>query len=210
MNTMLIIEDNKLLAECISMVLEKTFPDKVILEANTLKDGLKIVDSINPDVIILDHVFSEGSGLEILNNNSVKAHKPQIIYTSGSLEPEVVKEIQSLGVKTILEKPYEVVDLVKIISGFENKMGVSISKTNLDSSSLNNIEIPFAAKSNHWIINRLSAILIAFRCMESEVLEVSGEISPQAEAIARYSDEITSIIGDLSRYFKEQGHTKDE
>lgn len=209
MNTMLIIEDNKLLAECISMVLEKTFPDKVILEANTLKDGLKIVDSINPDVIILDHVFSEGSGLDILNNNSVKAHKPEIIYTSGALEPEVVKEIKSLGVKTILEKPYEVIDLVKIINGFEDKVGVSILNTKLDSSSSMN-EIPVAAKSNHWIINRLSAILIAFRCMESEVLEVSGEVSPQAEAIARYSDEITNIIGELSRYFKEQGHTKDE
>ncbi len=106
MNTdakILIVEDSAFMRNVLRKILEE-LGIKNISEAADGKECLKKVESENPDLILLDMIIPEISGMEILKQ--IGGEKA-IIVVSAVGQEEVIEEAKELGAINYITKPFE-------------------------------------------------------------------------------------------------------
>lgn len=83
-----------------------------VIEGNRVEE---VIDEYQPDVIILDLMIPDKSGIEILEDlNKKNVHIPVIVITAMKSE-DVRKKIESLGVKGYHTKPIDFSRLIESI-----------------------------------------------------------------------------------------------
>jgi CheY-like chemotaxis protein len=96
MTKVLIIEDNETLNEAYKLILEKDGHE--VTTAFNGEEGLERLQSLTPDLILLDMLMPKMDGLEFLRHfNPAKFPKTQIIILSNLNEDEQVEEARKLG-----------------------------------------------------------------------------------------------------------------
>ena len=98
-------------------------------ELKEAEDGLKaamLVGSWKPDLIILDIRMPNMNGIEFLkmlrSESDIKDVK--VIVASAHISPELRKEIESLGVSAVLDKP---VKLARLVATIEKNTALQLS-----------------------------------------------------------------------------------
>lgn len=101
-----IVEDEIRIREGISKLVCKLNEDyEVVGEASNGEEGLKLICSVQPDVIITDIKMPMMDGLEMLNLLADKGIKAKTIVLSAYSEFEYARQAMRLGVKEYLLKP---------------------------------------------------------------------------------------------------------
>lgn len=116
-NTVLLVEDDAILSDAFSMMLEKE-GYKVQLAYNG-KEALGILKKVTPNVILLDLLMPVMDGKEFLKNFR-NTHNIPIIVFSNLDSKDDVQEILKLGASKYMLKawatPQELVRIIKDIS----------------------------------------------------------------------------------------------
>ncbi|WP_353140044.1 response regulator [Pseudopedobacter sp.] len=115
MKKILIIEDDDLLSENVSLLLNLSGYD--VFCANDGKTGVEMALKENPDLILCDIKMPNLDGygvLHILNNHPKTATIP-FIFLTGSNESESLRKGMTLGADDYLIKPFNEVDLLNAI-----------------------------------------------------------------------------------------------
>ena len=97
--------------------------------ALSIKNGIKVLDEIKPDLILLDIVF-EGDTydasdfLRLVRDHILTTRKevPPILIISSVHDKEVVSNLLSSGASAYIGKPYEPAALLSIIKEYVRKM----------------------------------------------------------------------------------------
>ena len=84
--------------------------------ADTAKAGIKLIEEIKPDVILIDVKLPDASGTEVLKACKEKSPKTKTIMITGYVDQAVMDETEKIGRDTFLQKPF---DLVKITEEIE-------------------------------------------------------------------------------------------
>jgi DNA-binding NtrC family response regulator len=84
--------------------------------ADTAKAGIKLIEEIHPDVIMIDVKLPDASGTEVLRACKEKSPKTKTIMVTGYVDQNVMDEAESIGRDTFLQKPF---DLVRITEEIE-------------------------------------------------------------------------------------------
>lgn len=107
----LIVEDDSLVVKIISFLLEKEgFAVVVAVDGN---EGIEALDSEKPDLILMDIMLPYKSGLEITSIAKQKSPNiPIIVISSLGLIDETIQDAISLGVSSVVSKPFVPADLV--------------------------------------------------------------------------------------------------
>ena len=84
--------------------------------ADTAKAGIRLIEEIHPDVILIDVKLPNASGTEVLRVCKEKSPKTKTIMVTGYVDQNVMDEAESIGRDTFLQKPF---DLVKILEEIE-------------------------------------------------------------------------------------------
>lgn len=107
--TILVIDDSIVIRKMVEIALEDE--NYNIQTAVSGKEGLDKIDQINPDLIILDLMLPDISGIDILK--TVKASKGlPVIMLSGKDSPQMVENAKSEGADAFLPKPFKDDELV--------------------------------------------------------------------------------------------------
>ena len=115
--TILIVEDEELLAEMYQEIFEKE--GFLVVTSSNGKDALKVAEDAKPDFVLLDILLPQENGIYFLEQ---KKKRPGIeaipvMAFSNFDDPQIKKSAFALGVKDYLIKtnyiPQEVVDKVK-------------------------------------------------------------------------------------------------
>jgi DNA-binding NtrC family response regulator len=113
MKKILIIDDNKLILKTLKATLSKA--GYAIIEAEDGENGLLLVRSEHPDLVITDYQMPGIDGLEVLSEiNKLKINLPVILLTGFGDIVLTIKSIQ-LGAFDYLEKPFSPVQLLSTI-----------------------------------------------------------------------------------------------
>ena len=113
--TILVIDDTKPIRMLLYVKLKKEFN---CLLAGSGMDAIQIAEEEKDDIdiIICDYEMPLMNGYETLNTIRLFVKEAPVIMLSGSLNPERIKELMSLGVRQFLAKPVNFPRLYKEIN----------------------------------------------------------------------------------------------
>jgi len=104
-NRILIVEDEKVLAENFKTYLDRYFPNVRI--AADGKCAMEMVGAFEPDVVVLDYGLPGKNGLQILSDMQRESRRPMgcVMVTGYPLE-KIAGPANELGVNYMLCKPF--------------------------------------------------------------------------------------------------------
>jgi len=100
----LIIEDDKCIAESVSLTVRIRWPEAHIEFTDLGKKGIELAHSEKVDIIILDLVLPDVSGFEVLKQIRAFSSVPIVILTALGDEDNVIKALE-LGADDYITKP---------------------------------------------------------------------------------------------------------
>ena len=223
---LLIVDDNKALADMIEEYFKNDKNIMVSLKEYSGEDGIKTIENkINEyDVIILDLIMPKKDGLFVLEEmKNKKINKPVIVSTSYNSD-EMIRKVSEYGVTYFLLKPYDLCDLEKRIletvneETKENK-NINIYHNNLQISVtkiLHELGVPSHIKGYHYIREGIILIYNNPKLIGGITKELYPEISnkfnttvSRVERAIRHAIEVSWNRGDWNLMDEIFGHSVD-
>ena len=116
MHTILIIEDEKILRETLSDILE--ISGYIVIQAKDGEEGIEILSKTVPDLVICDINMPKMDGFEVLKitgDKMLSSKFPPFIFLSAKTEPEHIHKVINMGAVDFISKPYSAPELLKVI-----------------------------------------------------------------------------------------------
>ena len=106
--SILLIDDEINLAQVVAVCLE-SFKGWQVAVANSGKEGLRLLETIKPDAILLDVMMPEMDGISVyqnLQNNSETQNIP-VIFVTAKVQVSDRERFAQLGIVGTIAKPFE-------------------------------------------------------------------------------------------------------
>ncbi|MDP8265869.1 MAG: response regulator [Candidatus Aceula meridiana] len=113
MPKLLIVDDESDVREFAKNFFQKRKID--VLTASGGKEALSILEKETPDLMLLDVRMGELSGVDTLRTLRKQGNQVKIIMVTGVEDPEVISEVESLGVTGYVHKPLALDELEQIV-----------------------------------------------------------------------------------------------
>lgn len=106
--SILLIDDEPNLSQVIAVCLE-SFKAWKVRRVNSGKEGLKVVESLKPDVILLDVMMPEMDGIEVLQNlqKNPDVRDIPVILLTAKVQTSDLERFAELDVVGIVAKPFD-------------------------------------------------------------------------------------------------------
>lgn len=86
-----------------------------VSEAEDVKGSFEIIENFEPDIIIMDLMLKNGTGLDILKNLDTSDESKLIIVYSNFLTPRYISLIKEHGIQNYFDKNSEIIDIIEFI-----------------------------------------------------------------------------------------------
>lgn len=179
----LIIEDQKNIRKLISTVL--TANNYQVIDAEMGKDGLSMVKSYAPDIVLLDLGLPDINGLEVLKAIRRQSNTPVIVDSANGNEEEVIK-VLDMGADYI-KKPFTVSELLAQLQTTMRRNPKSMGDSDPGKTVIGRLEIDYSRKEVF-----LSGQKICLTPVEYKLLEL---LSKNAGRTLTYNFIISKIWG---------------
>ncbi len=126
----LIIEDDREIVEIISLAFEIRWPNVKLVSTHLGEKGVELVESENPDVVILDLGLPDTSGFDVLKEIRTFSNVPIMILTVRGEEADIVKGLE-WGADDYMTKPFRQLELLSRIKALTRRAGSSGEETPL-------------------------------------------------------------------------------
>jgi two-component system chemotaxis response regulator CheY len=117
MAKILVVDDSKFMRMTLKNLIEKSFngAHSVVGEAGTAAEATEKYLLLKPDLVTMDIIMPQESGLEAVKK--IIAHSPtaRIIMVSAMGQEKIVEEAIALGAKSFVIKPVKTEELIKTI-----------------------------------------------------------------------------------------------
>lgn len=111
---LLIVEDDREIVEVISLAFKIRWPEATLVSTHLGERGVELVESENPDVVILDLGLPDTSGFDVLKHIRLFSDVPILILTVRSEESDVIKGLE-WGADDYMVKPFRQLELLSRI-----------------------------------------------------------------------------------------------
>jgi len=99
------------------------YEDYEVVQAQTVAEGLALAIANNFDLILLDFVFADGTGVELCRMIRGTGVPAPILFYSGITLKEDIDQAMSAGAQGFLIKPVDLEDLLLHVSRFVGNAG---------------------------------------------------------------------------------------
>ncbi|MDM7999049.1 MAG: response regulator [Dehalococcoidia bacterium] len=107
----LIIEDNPQIVNSISLALESEWPHAALLSTRMGEEGVDLVATEHPDVVVLDLGLPDRDGLDVLQEIRLFSSVPVVVLTVRQEEQDITRAL-SLGANDYITKPFKMKELL--------------------------------------------------------------------------------------------------
>ena len=112
----LIIDDDPSIPKLLQKFID--LYDFTLYSANNGKSGLELILKNKYDVILLDFMMPEYSGMELLSDLEKKRDISKMnifLFSAADIKQQTLNDLKSMGVKEIMRKPIKLHDFLKTI-----------------------------------------------------------------------------------------------
>lgn len=121
----MIVEDSPIMRVILGTIVSEDTNLQIVEYASNGKEALEKLNSVKPDLIILDLEMPEMDGIQFLQNVKMKSNAKIMVVTGAEATSPKRSQASSLGVQAIIDKPSGVVSLdLKIKRGQEIKQTI--------------------------------------------------------------------------------------
>jgi two-component system chemotaxis response regulator CheY len=103
--SIVIADDNDMMRSILRAMLRREEYD-VIGEANNGQSAIEIVNRLKPDIVCMDVIMPEKSGIDALCEIKVANPATEVIMVTGNSDPETVQESIQNGASGFIIKPF--------------------------------------------------------------------------------------------------------
>jgi DNA-binding response OmpR family regulator len=82
----------------------------------TSEEGLKLVASFQPDLVLLDVSLPDLSGLEVLKRIRAINSAIAVVMVTGNTDPQRAREALELGAVAYVDKPFDYAYLKRVVT----------------------------------------------------------------------------------------------
>ena len=118
---LLVIEDDYSIVEIISLSCQVGWPEAEVLSTELGEEGVEMVESESPDIVLLDLGLPDISGFEVLKRIRRFSNVPVIILTVREEEPTIVKALE-WGADEYIVKPFRQLELLARIKAMVRRL----------------------------------------------------------------------------------------
>ncbi len=117
----LVVYDESSITEFLHLVLTETGYE--VTTARDGSEGLRVFESIKPDLVITDMVMPDMEGIEFIRA-LVKRVKglPIIVMSGNAIGTRFLNTARIFGARATLQKPFTIQELEETIAGVENEL----------------------------------------------------------------------------------------
>ncbi len=109
--TILVIDDEESILNLVSIILSNR--GYTVAKASNALTGLKLVDSLNPSLVLLDYMMPQIDGLETLKKIRAEYPDTYVIMFTGKGNEEIAVELMKAGASDYILKPFSNQNLVE-------------------------------------------------------------------------------------------------
>lgn len=111
----LVVEDDPVIRNLVVKVLSEA--GHRVAGTDTVADSLRLLDEIDFDLVLLDLLLPDGSGLDVVTAAKQFASPPDIVVVTGHPDHELIDQIRALlPYVTVLNKPIRLEALLQLAS----------------------------------------------------------------------------------------------
>ena len=123
MNTLLIVEDEKMIRQGIKSIIQRSgVPVQNIMECNNGQIALEILESQQVDVMFTDIRMPKMNGIELVEAMQKLEHKPLTVAISGYDDFTYAVQLLRMGVREYILKPVEREQIIEILKKLEKEL----------------------------------------------------------------------------------------
>jgi two-component system response regulator VicR len=126
----LIIENDRGIVEAISLAFQIRWPEARLISTNLGEEGIELVETEKPDVVILDLGLDDISGFDVLKQVRLFSSVPILILTVRADETDIVKGLE-WGADDYVVKPFRQLELLSRIKALTRRQGPITAETPL-------------------------------------------------------------------------------
>ncbi|MFC1902278.1 response regulator transcription factor [Chloroflexota bacterium] len=108
---LLVIEDDEEIVEAISLAFQIRWPEAQIVSTRSGKKGIELVESDQPDIVILDLGLPDLNGFDVLRKIRLFSQVPTIIVSVRAEEADIIKGLE-WGADDYIIKPFRQLELL--------------------------------------------------------------------------------------------------
>jgi two-component system response regulator VicR len=124
----LIVEDDKEIVDAITLAFQIRWPEAKVVSTRLGRKGVELVETEEPDIVILDLGLPDISGFEVLSQTRLFSHVPIIILTVRADESDVVKGLE-WGADDYILKPFRQLELLARVKALIRRQTPSEEET---------------------------------------------------------------------------------
>ena len=198
----LIIDDDVRIAEIHRRYVEKIEGFEVVGIANNLEDAQSQVDVLEPDLLLLDIFFPEGSGLEFLKKARMHSKKVDVIPITAAKEVNLFNEAIHGGVFDYILKPVVFTRFQKTLERYRQTKNQLLNIDQLDQSE---VDRALHTASQDWskfqelpkgidklTLEKVQQVLSSVQSPGLTSEEVSSQIGASRTTVRRYLEYLVS------------------
>ncbi|MCX5905276.1 MAG: sigma 54-interacting transcriptional regulator, partial [Proteobacteria bacterium] len=172
MKTILIVDDELATRESLRMILKRQYD---LMLAASGEEALIMLETRQPDLILLDIIMPGIDGMETLRRIKEKNRKQQVVMITATKTVKTAVEAMKLGAFDYLEKPFDVNEITRVVEEATKKEAARRFKVICDRSQIVGESRP---------MQKIFDIIQHVTDRKSTVL-ISGESGTGKELVAR-------------------------
>ncbi|MBE03261.1 response regulator [Marinobacter lutaoensis] len=120
---LLIVEDDRQIAEIQKRFVERLEPVELCGIAHTLADARDLIDVLAPELVLLDVYFPDGNGLDLLRELRARDSSVDVILITAAKEVDTLRSALRVGVFDYILKPLVFERLQDAIQRYRDHLG---------------------------------------------------------------------------------------
>jgi CheY-like chemotaxis protein len=115
MKNILLVDDNAYILEALALTFSTIARDCAVLKARNGKEAVEILQRVPVDLLLTDVHMPVMNGLELISHRNACYPQVPLFAMTGDASPEVMEQLNGLGVNECLEKPFNFEAVTRMI-----------------------------------------------------------------------------------------------
>lgn len=116
----ILIDDHPIVRSGIRLLLEQASEIEIVGEAEQGKEGLLLVERLQPDVVLLDMEMPDMTGVEVMRTLQSENNPARVLGLSAYDDPEYIRNLLAAGAYGYLTKDEALDSIVEAVRGVAN------------------------------------------------------------------------------------------